>query len=176
MHPAVRRFAGTAGVVTALALQGCHPATPGGAVPLEGSPADLSAIAGVWTGRYWSEGTGRHGTITFRLRAGADTARGQVEMTFSPSLRLYPSDCPAGEMPAPRPPCTVIDIAVVRVHGGLVRGTLAPYWDPDCDCRTATVFEGKLAGDHISGSFTSRRDRGPVVEVTGRWLADRGSG
>jgi hypothetical protein len=95
--------------------------------------------------------------VTFRLRAGEDTARGEVEMTFSPAREF----------------CRTIEIAVVRVQGNQIRGTLAPYWDPDCDCRTRTVFEGELAREHIAGRFTSRRETDSAHPVTGEWLADR---
>jgi hypothetical protein len=38
-------------------------------------------------------------------------------------------------------PCTVIDLKVVRVESGHVRGTTVSYWDPDCACRARTEFE-----------------------------------
>ncbi|MEO6057731.1 MAG: hypothetical protein ABIQ49_12910, partial [Gemmatimonadales bacterium] len=57
--------------------------------------------------------------------------------------------------------------------GTMLRGTLAPYWDPDCDCRTRTVFEGALVQDHIAGTFTSRREAGGGIPLTGSWFADR---
>ena len=74
-------------------------------------------------------------------------------MTFSPTLRLYGE---AADEDLPRQPCSIIDIAVVRLDGPKIRGTLAPYWDPDCDCRTLTVFEGELSGQRVQGSFTSK--------------------
>jgi hypothetical protein len=64
----------------------------------------------------------------------------------------------------------------VRLEGARVRGTLAPYWDPDCDCRTLTVFEGVLAGDRVSGSFTSGAGADTLPRLTGRWFAQRRRG
>ena len=153
-----------------LLTAGCSmsPAPP--TVPVEGEPADLATLAGEWSGRYWGEGESRYGTLTFRLRAGTDTARGQVEMTFAPALRLYGE---SKEGPLSRTPCTTMDIAIVRVNGNTVRGTLAPYWDPDCDCRTRTVFEGEVMRDSVAGTFTSRREVESAPVLTGRWFAVR---
>jgi hypothetical protein len=156
-----------------LAAAGCRAAPQAAPVPLEGSHAELAALAGVWAGRYWSEASGRRGTIAFRLRAGADTAHGEVEMTFSPTLRLYGAKPPADGVPEAPAPCTTIDIAVVRIEGGQIRGTLAPYWDPDCDCRSTSVFEGTLVKDRIDGTFTSRRSTGTHRDIAGRWFAVR---
>jgi hypothetical protein len=66
-----------------------------------------------------------------------------------------------------------LDVAVVRLSGARLRGTLAPYWDPDCDCRTHTVFEGELTGDSIAGTFSSRRESTNMPLLTGRWLVVR---
>jgi nucleotide-binding universal stress UspA family protein len=76
-------------------LAACHVGPQATPVPLEGTPTDLSALTGTWIGSYRSESTGRHGAVTFRLRAGEDTARGEVEMTFSPALALYGQTAPA---------------------------------------------------------------------------------
>ena len=63
-------------------------------------------------------------------------------------------------------------IAVVRIKQRKIRGILAPYWDPDCDCRARTIFEGELLDHHIAGTFTSRRDA-DSVPVTGSWFVNR---
>jgi hypothetical protein len=154
----------------AIAGAACHTPSRPAPVPLEGSRGDLSALAGTWTGEYWSEMSGRRGRVEFRLRSGADTAYGEVEMMFSPALRVY--DDESRDPALHREPCTVIDITVVRIAQRKIRGTLAPYWDPDCDCRARTVFEGELVGDHVAGTFTSRRDA-DSIPVTGDWFANR---
>jgi hypothetical protein len=151
----------------------CGPRPTPGPVPVEGPRAELDALGGEWDGEYWTADGNRHGTVRFRLRPGADTAYGEVEMTFSRALRLYGD--PADE-DLPRHPCTIIDIAVVRLAGPTIRGRLAPYWDPDCDCRTLTVFEGELTADRVQGSFTSRSSPDSPPRLTGRWFADRRRG
>jgi hypothetical protein len=149
-------------------------------VPVEGPQEEVSLIAGKWAGRYWSEATGRRGTIVFSLAEQADTGYGEVEITFSPSLSASRNEA-AAEVPEDRPeelpprPSTTIGITVVRVHEDSVRGTMAPYWDPDCDCRAQTVFEGRVAPDHtqITGTFTIHRESPDRRLLTGRWLVDR---
>lgn len=168
-HGTVRRLAPLALGWLAVLWSGCGVSPAPAPIPIEGPRADLAALTGNWSGRYWSDRETRHGTLIFRLRSGSDTAHGEVEMTFAPALRLYGES--AGE--PQRKPCTILDITVVRVAGHTVRGTLAPYWDPDCDCRTRTVFEGELMGDSIAGTFRSRREAQGMPVLTGRWFAVR---
>jgi len=49
---------------------------------------------------------------------------------------------------------------------------MAPYWDPDCDCRAQTVFEGKLARNRITGTFSTERESSESI-LTGEWRAER---
>jgi hypothetical protein len=163
---------GAMGTVLMLAAA-CRTAPQAAPVPLQGSASDLAPLAGTWEGRYRADPAGRRGTIAFRLRAGADTARGQVEMTFWPSQRLYGPERSAEDLPTPPPPCTTIDIAFVRIQASRIRGTIAPYWDPDCDCRVTTVFEGELVKDRIDGVFTTSRRGKAAPEITGRWFVTR---
>lgn len=156
-------------VLAALAIA-CGPRPTPTPVPVEGSRPELDALSGEWEGKYWTADSGRHGTVLFRLRPGADTAYGEVEMTFSRALRLY-GDSPEEDLP--RKPCNVINIKMVRLEGAKTRGTLAPYWDPDCDCRTLTVFEGELTTDRVQGSFTSRAGPDAPPRLTGTWFAER---
>jgi hypothetical protein len=139
-------------------------------MPVEGRHAEADAFVGRWPGVYRIPGEDRHGTLRFELRPGADTAYGEVEMTFARSLRLYRDETVHD---LSRAPTTVIDIAVVRLDGEKVHGTLAPYWDPDCDCRAVTVFEGERSGDRIAGTFTSRREGQDSVALRGEWSAER---
>ena len=155
-----------------LLLAACHSASRPGPVPVQGARGAVSALAGTWTGEYWSEVTGRRGRVEFRLRSGADTAYGEVAMTFSPALHVY--DDEVGDPGLHREPCTTIDIAFVQIERGKIRGTLRPYWDPDCDCQAHTVFDGVLVDDHIAGTFSTQRSADPVP-VTGSWFADRGA-
>jgi hypothetical protein len=64
---------------------------------------------------------------------------------------------------------------MVRVENDRVEGTMKPYWDPDCDCRARTVFEGALSGDTITGSFSTSRESADRRVLSGKWKAERSS-
>jgi len=161
-----------------VALVGCHLPSTSSPVPVQGSGAERRQVSGDWAGRYWSEATGRHGTIRFSLGQQADTGFGEVDMTFSPALRLAQEAAePNGpkqthDVPAPNP-STTIDISIVQVEANQIRGTMAPYWDPDCNCRARTVFEGTVSGNRVTGTFTSRRESSDRRLLTGKWVAER---
>jgi hypothetical protein len=140
-------------------------------VPVERLHDQPDSLGGQWEGTYHAAGAARHGVLRFSLRPGADTAYGEVEITFARSLRLY-GDPP--DEPLPRSPCRVLQIAFVRLDAGTISGTLAPYWDPDCECQTLAVFEGRLsAPDRVEGTFTSRRAPDGPALLSGRWVAQR---
>jgi hypothetical protein len=131
----------------------------------------LDSLSGNWSGTYRASGASRHGVLRFSIRPGADTAYGEVEITFARALRLY-GDPP--EEPLPRTPSRVLEIALVRVDAGAIRGALAPYWDPDCECRTISVFDGRLTGPgRVEGTFISHRAPNGPVQLAGRWVAER---
>jgi hypothetical protein len=150
---------------------GCGAQAPAGPVPVEGPRAAVDSLSGDWEGTYRVSGASRHGILRFNLRPGADTAYGEVEISFARALRLY-GDPP--EETLPRSPGRLLDIALVRFDDGTIRGSLAPYWDPDCECLTLTAFEGRLTQPgQVEGTFTSRpAPDGPVL-LSGRWVADR---
>jgi hypothetical protein len=160
-----------AGITIVALAHGCGIQPRAAPVPVEGSRPQLDSISGDWNGTYRASGASRHGILRFSLRPGADTAYGEVEITFASALRLY-GDPP--EEPLPRAPCRVLEIALVRVDAETVRGTLAPYWDPDCECQAVALFEGRLAGaDRVEGTFTSHRAPDGPVLLSGRWRAER---
>jgi hypothetical protein len=160
-----------AGIMSGSACRMIPPAPP---VPVQGTLDDLRVLSGEWSGRYWSKATGRHGILRFSLPEHATTGSGEVEITFSPSLRLL-QGAPATDELLPKT-TTVIDIKLVRVEGSRVWGTMAPYWDPDCDCRARTVFEGEIVGNRITGTFSTQRASADRRILTGQWLAIRAGG
>jgi hypothetical protein len=167
------------GTLLALGMATSCLTPPAGPVPVQGAPEEVRALSGHWSGRYWSKDTGRRGTIRFSLAEQADTGYGEVEITFSPSLSLAEAAAKADALnptPADEPaptPCTVIDITLVRVESRRIRGTMAPYWDPDCNCRARTVFEGELSGNRVTGTFSSHRESNDRRILTGQWQVDR---
>ena len=142
-------------------------------VPLVGSARDVAALAGRWEGAYSSGATGRAGSISFTLTADGDSAFGDVVMIPRGFGRpLQPLDRPVG---APAPRAAVLTINFVRVTGGRVAGTLAPYADPETGARLFTTFEGDVRGDVIEGTYTTRA-AGATDEQTGQWKVTRRRG
>jgi len=140
-------------------------------VPVLGDPADLRALAGEWEGEYSSRETGRSGSIVFTLTAGRDSAAGDVVMT--PAMPTSPAP---GERTGARPSAAaaaqVLTITFVRATGDSVSGALAPYTSPDCACSLTTTFVGRLHGDAIEGTFTTRGEGVPGAQP-GRWKVTR---
>lgn len=152
-------------VVPVLALaMGCATSQP--PVAVVGAEADVAALIGEWTGRYGGTDTGRQGDIYLRFDPGSAAAVGYVLMVPEGSTG---HDHPEGVHPAHE----FIDIAVLRVAGNEVRGTLAIYQDPRCGCRIETTFRGSLRDGTIRGTFRSVHLEGGGADE-GEWWATRG--
>lgn len=157
------------GCVCSAAMASCASAPP---IPIQGSPRALLALAGEWDGTYTSRDSGRNGSIWFKLIAGEDHAHGDVLMTprgrTQPYYRYPPSGWPVAGPPAD---LTQVSIQFVHASDGTVDGRLEPYWDPDCQCEAITTFRGRLRGDRLEGTFSTRL--GLTGQATGRWVAYR---
>jgi hypothetical protein len=140
-------------------------------VPVVGREADISKLAGEWSGDYSSGETGRSGSILFTLKSGTDTATGDVVMTPRYAAAGPTQAGPPSPQSAPQP-SQAIDIKFVRVTGGQVSGSLAPYTDPTCNCPLHTTFVGRLVGDTLSGTYSSRHENANDVQQ-GRWRVVR---
>jgi hypothetical protein len=141
-------------------------------VPVVGPAPDVGALAGQWQGEYSSAETGRSGTISFTLTAGGDSAFGEVVMVpegFGRPLRPWDDPNRAG---GPRPTAEVLTIRFVRVEGDRVAGTLAPYADPQTGTPLLTSFEGRIGGNAIEGTYTTRPAQSSVTQA-GRWRVVR---
>jgi hypothetical protein len=135
------------------------PKNPAPDVPIGGAASDISAMAGRWEGIYSSEATGRTGSIVFDVKGGKDMAKGDVLMV--PKGAAAPT---SSAMPQ------VLSISFVNAEGGVVRGTMDPYHDPDCNCEVQTTFEGIRRGDSMEGTFTTT---GAATVATGKWSMHR---
>lgn len=140
-------------------------------VPMVGQEADVSQLAGEWFGEYSSAESGRSGSISFKLTAGSDTATGDVIM--SPRYNARPQAGQA-QPTGPATPGTIqaLTINFVRVTGGQVSGSLAPYTDPTCSCTLRTTFMGRVRGDTLAGTYTSRQQQSGEVQ-RGQWQVVR---
>ena len=100
-------------------------------VAVKGTDSELVKIAGDWEGEYQGRDSGRKGPVKFSLQLGRHIAEGEVFM--------------GGETP--------LKIQFVEIDGGQLKGTIAPYTDPNCSCEVTTSFLGTLANDTVSGTF-----------------------
>jgi hypothetical protein len=143
-------------------------------VPLVGASSDIGALTGEWAGDYSSAESGRSGSISFTLRAGGDSAFGDVVMIPSAlgrPLAPWRQENAAGGGTNQAPASTVLTIRFVRVEHGHVSGRLDPYADPQTGSRLLTTFSGELSGKTISGTYTTRLPSGDTQ--TGRWTVQR---
>jgi hypothetical protein len=139
-------------------------------VPVVGAQSDISSLAGEWTGEYWSAETGRSGSILFNLTSGTDSASGDVVMSPQFAAGARAAQSPAA--PVPPPNSQTLTINFVRVTGGQVSGSLAPYTDPSCNCPLHTTFIGRLKADTLEGTYASRHEQGSDAQQ-GHWRVVR---
>ncbi|MBX3159725.1 MAG: hypothetical protein KF773_27390 [Deltaproteobacteria bacterium] len=119
-------------------------------VAVKGADTELAKLAGDWTGDYKGNESGRSGTVSFSLQLGRHTAEGEVIMGGATPLK----------------------IEFVAVKGAQVKGTIAPYTDPNCSCPVETSFLGNVAGNTISGMFETKIGTTGQIQ-TGSWSVTR---
>lgn len=103
-------------------------------VAVQGSDKDLIGVAGDWAGEYKGTESGRSGPVSFSLGVGSHIAEGQVVMGGATPLK----------------------IEFIKVKDGEVKGTIAPYTDPNCSCQVETTFLGTVGDGVINGSFETK--------------------
>lgn len=119
-------------------------------VSVQGDDLDLARVAGDWEGEYKGTESGRSGPVTFSLQVGSHTAEGQVVMGGATPLK----------------------IEFVKVNKDEVKGTIAPYTDPNCSCEVQTTFLGHFGNDAINGTFETKLSTTGQVQ-TGTWNVTR---
>jgi hypothetical protein len=159
----------TSALAVALTAAACTYDPP--VVPLDARPADVERLAGRWTGGYDGETSGRSGSIEFILVAGQDHAHGDVVMIPLGAHHAYQSWREMGPV-READMSQELTIRFVAVDNGEITGELAPYRDPDCDCRALTRFRGRLRGDLIEGSFVTYTARA-ARPAHGTWKVGR---
>lgn len=138
-----------------------------------GASADVSRLAGEWYGEYSSTESGRAGSIVFALRAGSDSAFGDVLMA-APGVQWNPTTVDVEQTRTemrPDSPVRVIKVRFVDVEAGEVSGRLEPYTDPNCNCMVNTVFRGRLTADTLAGTYATHLP--DAVVQNGRWRVER---
>ena len=141
-------------------------------VILQGSRAEIATLTGDWEGSYGSVESRRDGSITFRVRAGSDTAFGDVMMIPDASgIRIMAEDAQTRAHAAHASAPEFLRITFVHVSDGVVEGSLEPYIAPDCKCTVRTVFRGTIRGDAIAGEYVTRGEGG--LRQNGTWTVRR---
>jgi hypothetical protein len=164
MRGGLLRLAAVSAILTAACT---YAGTP---VPLRGRATDIAALAGRWDGEFWSEESRRNGSLLFTIRAGTDTAFGDVVLTptsFEPVIAADAKD--PVHLQHSRAP-EVLRIHFVTVRERVIQGEIEPYVAPDCKCVVVTEFLGTVEGDAIDGTYTTR---GPGIRQEGRWSMRR---
>jgi hypothetical protein len=159
------------GLITALLTTACASMPP---VRMEATTADYEMLAGEWRGDYTSPALGRRGSIEFKLVAGENKAFGDVVMVPQGSGRPYEPQTTLEHPYQDQRTATsqVLTIFFVRASGGVITGTLDPYWDPDRNCNASTFFRGQLFDRTITGTFNTTWDCG-AGQATGEWKVTR---
>lgn len=123
-------------------------------IEVQGKDTELVKLAGEWEGDYKGNESGRSGPVTFSLQLGRHIAEGEVVMG------------------GPGPQKTPLKIEFVQLDGGQIKGTIAPYTDPNCACQVETSFLGKLQGEAIAGMFETKIGATGQIQ-TGSWRVTR---
>jgi hypothetical protein len=119
-------------------------------VAVKGADNELVKLVGTWEGSYHGDDSGRSGPVSFALQLGQHSAEGEVRMGGTTPLK----------------------IEFVQIKAGQVRGTIAPYTDPGCNCQVETTFLGTRAGEAISGMFETKLGTTGQIQ-TGSWKVAR---
>jgi hypothetical protein len=119
-------------------------------VAVKGDDVELARLAGDWEGEYKGNESGRSGPVSFSLQVGRHVAEGEVKMGGTTPLK----------------------IEFVQIKGDQVKGTIAPYTDPNCNCQVETSFLGNFGGDTINGMFETKIGATGQIQ-TGTWAVTR---
>lgn len=147
-------------------------------VTVTGDAGDRASLAGKWSGEYQSASTGRSGSIVFNLAPSGEAATGDVVMIpvgYGKALEPYNQITTSGTTTTATQNTNnsqVLTIKLVRVSGDTVSGVLDAYRDPQCDCAVLTTFTGRLSGNSIDGTYTTRGTQANAPQ-TGTWRVKR---
>lgn len=136
-------------------------------VPLHGDTGTIAALAGRWSGEYEGLDTGRGGTITFVLRAGSDTAIGDVLMEQRGTTTLFRAVDVGQTHLAHASSPQLLAVSFVAIAPDEVTGKLEPYTAPDCSCTVTTTFRGRIVADTLEGTFTTTAPM--LTTQNGKW-------
>jgi hypothetical protein len=123
-------------------------------IPVKGKDTEVFRMRGEWLGEYTNDAAGRTGALRFNLRAGRQTADGEITMKLA-----------SGES-------RTLKVAYLKVDGDQLHGKVDQYMDPDCKCTVEAEFSGTVEGDSVDGTFTVKLVASGQ-ELPGSWHAER---
>jgi hypothetical protein len=138
------------------------------AIPTSGDKASFKALAGRWEGTYTNPANRRSGTIVLEFYSDKET-HGDILMIPPGSAQPKPSQ---EEILRTMPRVLEINFLESAAPGEL-SGTVGPYEDPDSHCQSRSVFQGKVKGETIEGTFRTECADGRSPATSGVWSVTR---
>ena len=155
------------------------PQSPSPQIGLGGEKQSLKSLDGRWEGTYTNPAVGRAGTIVFEVFSGGKEAHGDILMV-PPGAKepLHPSRPPSAAETLQTMP-RVLEITFVEATGDELVGNVGSFEDPQCHCEARAVFQGRIRGDVMDGTFfveyldaNGNPDPGKA-RTTGTWMMKR---
>jgi hypothetical protein len=130
---------------------------------------DLTQLEGTWIGEYSSLVNNRQGYINLTLEASSTKAVGGLSMVAGKKNRTGKPGTSRSSREKRRP----LDVTFVEAEGGMIKGTVALFTDPQSGLEIETIFKGNLVEDGvIEGVFSSTLTESGH-SYTGSWNAVR---
>lgn len=130
---------------------------------------DMTLLEGTWIGEYSSLVNNRQGYINLTLEASSTKAVGGLSMVAGKKSRTGKPGTPRSSREKRRP----LDVTFVEAEGGMIKGTVALFTDPQSGLEIETIFKGLLVEDGvIEGVFSSTLTESGH-SYTGSWNAVR---
>jgi hypothetical protein len=160
-------------VLIAFAAASCassssEPKSVAPAIPTGGEKGSFKALAGRWEGTYTNPSNRRSGTIVLEFYSDKET-HGDILMIPPGSAQSKPSQ---EEILRTMP--RVLEINFIEAGpAGELSGTVGPYEDPDTHCQARSLFQGKVKGETIDGTFRTECAGGSSAATSGVWTVTR---
>jgi hypothetical protein len=130
---------------------------------------DLTQLEGTWIGEYSSLVNNRQGYINLTLEASSTKAVGGLSMVAGKKNRTGKPGTSRSSREKRKP----LDVTFVEAEGGMIKGTVAIFTDPQSGLEIETIFRGDLVEDGvIEGVFSSTLTESGH-SYTGSWNAVR---
>jgi hypothetical protein len=130
---------------------------------------DMTLLEGTWIGEYSSMVNNHQGYINLTLEASSTKAVGGLSMVSGKKNRSGKPGTSRSSKEKRKP----LDVTFVEAEGGMVKGTVALFTDPQSGLQIETIFKGNLVEDGvIEGVFSSTLTESGH-SYTGSWNAVR---